>query len=200
MIRSLAAYRLIETRFGESLQRLALRELGDAERWVDLVLLNGLQPPYLTADPGQVGPGVLAYGAVLVAPGAAASASIDPAALFGTDLSLINGRLDVDDGGDLLLVSGQANLRQALRARLLTRLAELVFHPLYGNGGASLIGSAAGPAAAALAASLSRASLKADPRVADAPSASASVIGDVIAVDVTVTPISGSPIDLSEAL
>ena len=34
-----------EVHHGDTLQRISLRELGDASRWVELVLLNELRPP-----------------------------------------------------------------------------------------------------------------------------------------------------------
>lgn len=59
------AWRSATVKYGDTLQRLALRELGSAERWPDIALLNGLIPPYCAelADNG-----VAAYGETLLLP------------------------------------------------------------------------------------------------------------------------------------
>jgi hypothetical protein len=86
-MREAPGIRLAETRYGDTLQRIALRELGDASRWVELAELNGLRPPYLT-DPALARAGVLAYGASikLPSPSSIVSASSDPGAVYGADL------------------------------------------------------------------------------------------------------------------
>lgn len=35
------------------LERIAQREYGDASRWVDLVVINNLKPPYISPDGGD---------------------------------------------------------------------------------------------------------------------------------------------------
>ena len=38
---------LVKLNYGESLQSLAKRYLGDSEKWVDIAIANGLKPPYI---------------------------------------------------------------------------------------------------------------------------------------------------------
>ncbi len=52
--RTLTGWRFVETLANDTMQGIAARELGDASRWVDLVNINGLTPPYLT---GELEPG-----------------------------------------------------------------------------------------------------------------------------------------------
>jgi len=39
--------RLVRMNYGEDLQLLALRTLGDHEKWIDIAIANGLKPPYI---------------------------------------------------------------------------------------------------------------------------------------------------------
>jgi nucleoid-associated protein YgaU len=41
------AVREVVVERGEILERIAQREYGDAARWVDIVVLNNLKPPYI---------------------------------------------------------------------------------------------------------------------------------------------------------
>lgn len=38
---------LVKLNYGEDLQALALRTLGDADKWIDIAIANGLKPPYI---------------------------------------------------------------------------------------------------------------------------------------------------------
>lgn len=39
--------RLVKINYGESLESLATRELGDPNKWIDIAIANGLKPPYI---------------------------------------------------------------------------------------------------------------------------------------------------------
>jgi hypothetical protein len=39
--------RLVKLNYGESLESLAARELGDPNKWIDIAIANGLKPPYI---------------------------------------------------------------------------------------------------------------------------------------------------------
>lgn len=38
---------LVRFNYGDSLQDIALRELGDSDKWIDIAIANGLKPPYI---------------------------------------------------------------------------------------------------------------------------------------------------------
>lgn len=186
--------RYAEIRYGDDLRKIALRELGDAAAWLDLVVLNGLRPPYIAASASA---GVLAYGdqIAIPAPVSVVSAETDPATVYGTDVRLFNRRLGVEDG-DFAVVSGLLNFRQALVLRVNVNKRELMFHPTFGCYVRSLLGRVTGPTAAQLAAFYVKSALLEDERVDSVPTCVAEVLGDQIKVDAKVLPITGKPVDL----
>lgn len=46
-IGSYSSGRLVKIEYGEDLQQLAYRYLGDSNRWIDIAIANGLKPPYI---------------------------------------------------------------------------------------------------------------------------------------------------------
>lgn len=199
--RRLTGFRLVEIQHGETPQQLAARVLSDASRWADLIAINDLAPPYFTGDPSQAGPKVKLYGQNVIVPAATAEISADanPDHVFGTDLDLRKGGLSAADG-DLLLVRGRPNLKQALLHRVVTGLGELMFHQTYGCGAGRLIGTSNGPTAGQLAAKYVESAVAADPRVSEVNSVTADVVGDVIKVIASATPIVGAPVDLNASI
>lgn len=186
--------RYAEVLHGDDLRRIALRELGDAAKWLDLVVLNELRPPYVAE---QAAPGVLAYGDIIKVPSSAntVSAATNPDEVYGIDVLLSKKHLTVD-GGDLAIVSGVKNLTQALSHHVVVEKRELGFHPTYGCFVRSLLGKVNGPAAGQLAAFYVKSALLEDPRVDTIPSCVAEVLGDQILVTANVQPISGKPVEL----
>lgn len=186
--------RYVEIRHGDDLRRIALRELGTAAKWLDLVVLNGLKPPYIGASASK---GVLAYGDLIMVPSATSMimADSDPSAVFGTDIKVSKGGMTVENG-DLAIVGGVANLTQALTHHIVVDKRELMFHPSFGCLVRSLLGNLNGPTAAQLAAFYVKSALLEDPRVDSVPYCVAEVLGDQISVDANVQPISGRPVEM----
>jgi hypothetical protein len=143
--KTLSGFRLVETRRGDTLQRIAVRELGDATRWHELAEINRLRPPYLTDDESQVSGSVKLTGSQLLVPSSTPTATVDTNAesIFGTDVLLRRGKFQVSSG-DLVLVSGVDNYLQALRHVVRTEPGDLMFHPRYGCGVRKMIGWRAG--------------------------------------------------------
>lgn len=196
--RPLNGFRLVEVRYGDTVQEVAARELDDASRWRDIVSINDLIPPYLTGDAALAGARVKLYGQMLMVPAVAAiaSAETDEDAVFGVDLDLADGLLSAV-GGDFKLVSGRENLKQALSHRVRTHLRELLYHLAYGCGAHRLVGRVTGGGAAQLGVEYVRGALLSDPRVASVASVAASPSGDVMPVEAVIRPIIGSPIEVS---
>lgn len=195
--RQLTGFRLAETHFGDSLQAFAAREMGDANRWPELIWLNSLRPPYITTDPSQVTDGVVLAGGLLKVP--APVAAFTDAAQYGQayerDVALAGKKLTFVDG-DLGVVSGAANLVQQLKHRIDTPRGQARRHPTYGCLIWSLKGVINGPVADALGAQYVNAALKADYRVASTSNVSATSVGNVISITATAHAIDGGSVDI----
>ena len=193
--RTLTGFRFVQSLQGDTMQEIAARELGDASKWVQIVNINDLVDPYLTGDPTQAGNGVLLYGQMLIVPAASpqVSAQVDPNAVFGTDIALVNGRFTAT-AGDFDTVSGLENLKQALSHRLDTETGELVFHLEYGEKFRRLLGRGNGPTAGILLGEYVNTCLLGDPRVDSVGANTVTVQGDTLSGTATVVPIVGAPI------
>lgn len=200
--RPLVGFRFAETHHGDSLQTIAARELGDANRWVELIHLNNLLPPFLVNDPALAAPGVLLAGQQILLPSAALSTNIstDPEAVFESDVQMgVLGEL-LTDGTDFVVASGRDNLKQALQNRIRTDRGELIFHPRYGCGARRLVGKVNGPTAGLLAAQEVKASLPQDPRVQRVTKSVAVITGDVVSVSADVETVLGRPVSAQVSL
>lgn len=193
--RPLIGYRLVDTMYGDTLQKIAARELGNADRWPDLANINNLMPPYITDDAALSSSRVLLSGGTLIVPAQSklseASDSTDPDKIYQLDMGLSDGELTADENGDFVVFNGRDNLKQALVHRVDVERGELMWHPEYGSLHRALIGTVNGPTAGTLAAKYVEATLKADPRVQEVTSVEAQVVGDQINVIADVVPIVG---------
>lgn len=190
----LTGYRYVEIHHGDTLRTIAARELGDAARWIDLIAYNNLAPPYVAEIASS---GVLAYGDQIrvPAPTRIISTTTDPDRVFEVDIDLSTGQLEADNG-DLALVAGRDNLRQALRHRVETERGELVYHGEYGSFVRRLIGAVNGPTSALLAAEYAKSAVLADPRISSVSQSRADVVGDTINVSVEAQPVTGRPLQV----
>lgn len=198
--RQVNGFRFVETNYGDTLQAIALRELGDGARWPELVAFNDLLPPFLTDDPAQERPGVLLTGKLLRVPAAdeASANAANSDQVFEQDLRLDSSGAITADAGDFALVSGLPNLRQALSNRLSTDRGELPFHPRYGSMLRRIVGTINGPTASLLAAAYARDAVAQDPRIATVKSSNAQVLGDRVTVDIVAEPIVGRAVELTQ--
>ncbi len=199
--KTLTGWRQVEILYGDTLQLIAARELKDASQWPLIANINGLRPPYLTADPARASATVLLYGQMLIVPAATMqAATIDPTDVYLTDLDLTGGVLSLNSNGDLKTISGRANLRQALNNRIQTDPMELLFHPDYGCQARKLLGTVNGPTAVVLAAQYVKSAVQSDNRIQSVNTVTAKANGDACVVNAEVTPISGAPLNLSTSL
>ncbi len=192
-------FRYVQTRVDDTLQRIAARELGDASQWVNIALLNGLMPPYLTSSPAQVSATVALAGSQLKVPAPLSQVppTASPGSYFGCDVSSSGGFLRGDGSGDLAVVSGEANLRQALSNRVSVEKGQLLYHLEYGCLVDQIRGARNTPTADHLAAFYVRSAILEDPRVSAVPTCLAAGVGDAIVAAAVVVPIEGQPINLT---
>lgn len=197
--REMPNYRLAETVRGDTLQRVAAREMGDANRWPELVWLNSLVSPYLTDDASQAGATTLLTGSLIRVP-APTGMFTDPdeiGQVYERDCKLVRRRLIDDGNGDILVASGSDNLKQQLTHRVVTPRGQLVRHSDYGCLVWQLHGKVAGPVAGLLGAQYVKAAVQADYRVSQVTSSTAEITGDVTRITATAEAIAGGKVDIS---
>lgn len=197
--RELPSYRLVQTHHGDDLQSVAAREMGDANRWPELVWINSLTHPYITDDERRADAGVLLSGSYIKVPAPVGVFTDDAerGQVYERDAALVGKMLTIDDGGDLSVVAGADNLRQQLKHRIDTPRGQARRHPEYGCLIWRLQGTVNGPAAGMLGAEYVKAALLADYRVASVDSASAEVSGDSIRITARARAIEGGVVDLA---
>lgn len=197
--REMPSYRLAETHAGDTLQRVAAREMGDANRWPELVWLNKLVSPYLTDDESAVSDGVLLTGSLIriPAPVGVNTDATERGQVYERDCRMVNRRLVDDGNGDIAVVAGVPNLTQQLRHRVITPRGQAARHPEYGCLVWLLQGKVTGPTASMLGAQYVKSALKADYRVSSVTSATAEVTGDATRITATAEAIAGGKVDIS---
>jgi phage baseplate assembly protein W len=195
--KAMPSYRLAKTHHSDTLQMVAYRELGDANRWIELIWMNNLSDPYLTDDVNLVSSSVLLTGSLIRVPAAAGvtSTTQETGQVFERDVALVNRRLAVDDTGDIMTVSGIDNLSEQLGKRLDTPKGQLIRHPKYGCRLHELLGKVTGPAADLLGAQYVKSSLKADYRISSVTSVTGTSAGDSISVVANAMAIDGNTVD-----
>lgn len=192
--------RLAKTHYGDTLQNVAMRELGDENRWIELVWLNNLHTPYLTDDQSNTDPKVLVTGSLIKVPATAGQNAQDPSTpgqIYERDIKMVNRRLVLDSSGDIAVVAGVKNLTQQLKHRINTPTGQARRHPAYGCRIHELRGKVNGPLAAHLAREYLKTAVKAEYRISSIRSLVASSEGDVIRAECVGEAIAGDSIDLT---
>lgn len=192
-------YRLVQTHFNDDLPAIAARELGDANRWAELIWLNKLLPPYIVSDPRRVAPNVLLAGALIKVPAPVGlwNEAADYTQVYERDCALVKRRLTLTTSGDLAVFTGADNLRQQLAHRVVTPKGQATRHPEYGCMVWRLMGTVNGPMAGMLGARYVRAALSADYRVKSTQFASADVRMDSVQITAKVVAIEGGVVDVT---
>lgn len=197
-------------KYGDTLQSLALEYLEDASRWAEIAILNDLEYPFISYDPNDTTPNVKKIGEdILIEVDNASDLSVLPqfelndlyAQQLGSDLSLFNtsstialtngaeGELKANGYGDLTVVNGINNLRQAYILALATPLGANPYHPEYG----SILGELMGlpkttDTLQKIRVEVERV-LRSDDRTQDVTINRCVAVDDVVYLDATVTPV-----------
>lgn len=199
--RSITGFRYVNTQHGDTLQAIALRELGDASLWSTLVWFNNLQPPYIVDDPSEAGAGVIVTGSTIAVPAAVAEvdADVSPDEVFLADAKLVNGQLQFENG-DMAVVSGRENLDQAVGNRMQTNNNELLFHPTYGLNFGRLKGALNGAVLELVAEQYVVDGMRNENRIKQVSQVTASSSGDRLIVQCELVPISGVNINITKVV
>lgn len=180
---------------GDTLPRIALRELGDTQRWVDLANLNDLREPYLvaTAQERAAQPRTLAYGDPIRIPNVRRRtvAVTDWAALQGQDVGLWSRRFRVANG-DLQIRAGLDNLSQAITHRIATDRGEILRHAWYGCDARLALGEKLNDVVRWLVQAFVVEALGEEPRIANLVRADITSDADWIGLAIVANPIDGS--------
>lgn len=180
---------------GDTLSRLALRELGDASRWTDLANLNDLREPYIVATLQErvAQPKTLAYGDRIKIPNQRRQtvAVTDLDALYGKDVGLWNRQFRVASG-DIQVRSGLDNLAQAIVHRIYTDPGEILRHAWYGCNARQVLGEKLNDVVRLLTQAFIVEALREEPRIASITRAEIQSGPDWIGISVLANPIDGS--------
>lgn len=195
--RSIDGTRRVSIQYGDTLQIIALRELGDADRWREIVWMNDLAPPYLVETEEMATAKTRAYGGAILVPSERqiATATTDPDEVYGTDVLLNQGFLEAD-AGDLVLVSGVENLKQALRHAVFTVPGELVYHPEYGCYVGEVIGRRGDPRNSLIGRGFVERTVRADSRIEGVQKSTVEVTGDALRIQLEALAISEKVVDV----
>jgi hypothetical protein len=135
---------------GMTLERLAQQELGDSDRWGEIVEVNDLKPPFVTDDITDTRSNLVKPGDIILIPiplqngfsnapkGAENKDTVNLTELeksLGVDFKLSpTYDLTLTNSGDLDLIAGVQNLAQAVVVKLSYEPGELIRHPEIGAG------------------------------------------------------------------
>lgn len=175
---------------GDTIEAVSLTTLGDSKYWKSIAEFNGLAYPYITDIVPQpdktLGPGqsiaipnaLLASvtGNLILGSMSPNNQSVDFA--LGTDFALDSNGDIVFENGDIKLISGIQNMKQAMFLKLNIRRGELVSHAHYGM--ADLKGYRTTSLLAAKAAAEFHDTILSDARVAELKNASVNISGDTL--------------------
>lgn len=139
--------RITKIQGGDTIQKLASRELGSADRYRELVIMNNLVPPYISDTPSV---GVLSYGDEILIPQRPTGESIgiktvkeynvtagmtEAEKALGVDLRLDgNNDIAINNIGDFDIHAGMENFAQAMLLRMYVEKGSLQRNRQYGLG------------------------------------------------------------------
>ncbi|MCG3175465.1 MAG: hypothetical protein MOGMAGMI_00394 [Candidatus Omnitrophica bacterium] len=149
-LQTLPAVKQTTLQVGVDLEQLALQELGNAERWVEIASLNNLKAPYITQDISSTQKNVLRPGDSILIPQqivnnfspipegkeVSINANLTPVEKsLGVDLKVSKDfDLIIAQNGDLSVINSTDNMAQAIILKLQYSKGDLKNHPTLGVG------------------------------------------------------------------
>jgi len=149
-LQALPAVKSIIMPIETDLERLALEELGDVTRWVEISELNDLKPPYVIQDQSDIRVNTVRPGEKILIPqpirDGFGNAPVVKENKLNKDLNSVERNLGIDvkltpdfdfalsNRGDFDIVKGVENAAQAVILKLSIERGELLEHPTIGMG------------------------------------------------------------------
>lgn len=149
-VQALSAVKELIMPTGTDLERIASQELGDYTRWIEIVELNNLKPPYVVQDLSDTTPNVLKPGDRFLIPtpiiNGFGRTPTTKERYINADLNAVERNLGIDfkvsdnfdlsltNRGDLEIIRGAENAAQAVILKLSYEKGELLNHPELGVG------------------------------------------------------------------
>lgn len=197
-VQNTTAARQIIMPAGTTLERLALRELGDESLWVEIAEMNNLKPPYVIQDMSDTTLNVIRPGMALLLPTPAtngfSNATVNQQLPINQNLTQVQQNLGIDfkispefdlvfdNRGDLSVVVAAENAAQAIVLKMAYEPGDLIDHPEIGVG--LDVGSKGGATLSSVKTSIIN-SITADPRFDSVTDLSLARMGDGIYVTFT---------------
>jgi phage baseplate assembly protein W len=195
----ITGFRRVQIGWGQTLQELAAAELGDAALWTTIAAINRLKPPWIVApDDPRASPSVARYGDTIMVQDSRPDIEVGALSaeeIFKADVALPKGQLSVVNG-DIELVAGRPNLRQALEHRIRVPLGELIFHPGYGCAIATLRGKRNDAIIALVGAKYVERAIATDDRIDTVTKVVVTPNGDELPVEAEAMTVTGHPINV----
>lgn len=181
-----------------SLENLSIQYLGTPDRWIDIVNLNRLKPPYLSDNMEYIGnPFVKKTGDSLLIPSNGELGGIKTITSnrynenaseierqMGVDLKLSDQfDLILDNSDDFALSSGGANLKQAIKLKISHRKNDLMYHPDIGLG--VIVGEKTPPSPEKIVSEL-ESQITSDPRVGSISQLQLAIVNNAISLNMRI--------------
>lgn len=184
---------------GDTLRGIALRELGDPTRWIEIADINALRPPYIV-DSFQESDrlsNTLLWGDPIRIPALDGVVADTPTSIHGIDVELPSGKLTALNG-DLATLDGTGNIKQALGHRVRIIKGELVHYPGYGCNIRLALGLKATPVIELMAAAWVHEAMRNESRLSRIDGVVAVLEGDILNTQARVVAAgTNTPVDLN---
>lgn len=182
---------LATLRQNDSLMDVAARSLGNFEAWTAIAALNGLEAPWVGLPNTQPGSTIL----IPTSNSSAVQLTGIPIPSYDVNVLGVDWYFGPLRGsmlpwtGDIPVIAGSQNLQMALTRRIMTVLADLIYHTNYGSRIPPEVGQVQDTSSAQLITAYGKSALLSDPRVQSVVSASTTLNANGIGLDAFVAKV-----------